>query len=692
MGRRNRQPTRWRWFGLLAALLPVVLILLLCCAEAFARAGGGGGYSGGRSGGGGGRSGGGGGDGAVFEILFWLVFRYPQVGVPVLIGVVAFVIYTKHAGTREYESGVIRRGSMVMDLNLREAMLGPLREADPAFDERAFAARVTLAFHKIQSAWADQQLAPVRPFISDGVHERFSLQFDEQRFLGYRNAMEDVVVHDVHIAQVQSDHLFDQVSVHVSASARDFKVSLRDGKVLTGSDDSGDFAEVWSFLRRRGVLTAAADKPGLIEGNCPNCGAGLEMNQNANCQHCGALLRSGQYDWVLAEITQESEWVAGRRTDLPSVARLVARDPNFNLQDLEDRASVMFWRRAAAERLGKVDPLRKIASATFSESYARQLRPRDDGTREYFGECAVGSVDTLGAILNAAGEWDYALVEVRWSGTAFHVSRDNKVRRTDDATLSRTVFELARRSSARSDAGHAISSAHCPSCGAPEAGGAGGACPFCGTVLNDGTRDWVLTAVRLPAEARRMLHEAVQEEEATRAAARVAAGEGARWSPSAAAAGTPGADSLGPLAVELPAAARPATSTAGLLAWMIHMALSDGQLDRREHDMLSRVAAKRAVPRARLEAMIAAARHEHVDLPQPADARQSREWIRAMASAALADGKLSKDEYHLLLSTGRRAGLAEYDVRALVRKLRADTFAVAKEALRNNDMGSGRPR
>ena len=43
------------------------------------------------------------------------------------------------------------------------------------------------------------------------------------------------------------------------------------------------------------------------------------MNQNANFAHCGAMLRSGQYDWVLAEITQDSEWVASQRTDLASV-------------------------------------------------------------------------------------------------------------------------------------------------------------------------------------------------------------------------------------------------------------------------------------------------------------------------------------------------------------------------------------
>src|SRR5439155_68413 len=83
------------------------------------------------------------------------------------------------------------------------------------------------------------------------------------------------------VVLVKSDHLFDTLAVRIAARASDFNVSLRDGSAISGSDDSGPFAEIWSFLRRRGTQTL--DKAGLIEGNCPNCGAAIEMNQNANC-------------------------------------------------------------------------------------------------------------------------------------------------------------------------------------------------------------------------------------------------------------------------------------------------------------------------------------------------------------------------------------------------------------------------
>ena len=79
-----------------------------------------------------------------------------------------------------------------------------------------------------------------------------------------------------------------------------------------------------------------------MEGHCPNCGAPIDINQNANCQHCKAFLRSGEYDWVLCEITQECEWQATKTTNLPGIQQTVERDPDFNTQELEDRTSVMF--------------------------------------------------------------------------------------------------------------------------------------------------------------------------------------------------------------------------------------------------------------------------------------------------------------------------------------------------------------
>src|SRR5437868_15062632 len=71
-------------------------LLLLLVSPAEARVGGGHSFSGGRGGGGGG--GGGGGD--LIFFLIRMLFYYPQIGVPVLILVIAFFIYSSYQKSR----------------------------------------------------------------------------------------------------------------------------------------------------------------------------------------------------------------------------------------------------------------------------------------------------------------------------------------------------------------------------------------------------------------------------------------------------------------------------------------------------------------------------------------------------------------------------------------------------------------
>ena len=490
-----------RWTAVAAAMF--VALLLLRPAVAHARAGGGGGFHGGSGGshgsGGGHGGGGGGGGGDAIELLFDLLrlvlfcFQHPAFGVPFAVVVAVVVVYFwRSAQTPATPSlpPAVTDGRAV----------DRLRAHDPAFDPDAFAQRVTAGFLKLQDAWCRQDLSAVRPFISDGVHERFSIQFAEQKAAGYHDQMDAVAVDSATVADAASDAVYDTVAVRVRARARDFRASRTDGSWVSGSRAVEPFAEVWSFLRRRGTATVAG-KPGLLEGNCPNCGAPIQVNESTNCASCGALLRSGEYDWVLAEITQESEWQPGAQSAVPGLDRLRERDADLNVQAIEDRTSVVFWRRAEADRVGKVDPIRKAATDDMCKQVAQQLRPGPDGHRSYTGECAVGSVDTVGFIPAAdpAG-LDRAVVDVYWTGRRFTTGNDGAPPRPGPESTVHTLLVLGRRADAVTEVAKGISSAHCPQCGAPESGGVGGSCDFCGAVLNDGSHGWVLVDL-LPADS-----------------------------------------------------------------------------------------------------------------------------------------------------------------------------------------------
>ncbi|HEX4795140.1 MAG TPA: TIM44-like domain-containing protein [Humisphaera sp.] len=641
------------------ALALAILALLLVPVIAFARAGGGEGYSGGGGGGHGG--GGGGGGGAIIWMiiqLFRLTLYYPYVGIPVWIIVIVFFIYVKNQGTQAYQSNVIRRGSAVIDSAQQSGAIEQLRAHDPLFDEGGFARRVDAAFRKIQQAWCDQNLDAVRAFISDGVHERFLLQFAEQRDAGWRDRMEGLTIQSIEIAQVESDGVYDVLSMRIAASAANYHESIATGKRLPGQIFPGEFAEVWTFIRRRGAHTVTG-KAGLIEGNCPNCGAPIEMNQSANCTHCKAQLRSGEYDWVLAEITQDQEWDASRAGEQPGVAQLRQTDPDLNASELEDRASVMFWRKAAADRLGKIDPLRKIASPAFAETYALQLRATDNGQRTFFGECAVGSVKLLG--VGANGPSEQAAVEIRWSAKRYISNRGQPATTNGENALFHTLFILSRNAGSKTDAGKGISSAHCPTCGAPYAGGGENACTYCGTVLNDGAHGWVLTDITARSEPRG--REVLQR--------------------------------LGHFGVDSPAAGNgqklPTPDRQGVLAWMIQVAGADGQIDPEERQLLMSTATRQNVSPAALDGMIAASARGALEAPAPADSNEALGWMGCLAETAMADGKISPEEFEVLQMVGEKVGVGDADIKLLINRVKAQRYEAAVTALREQKArGNGR--
>jgi predicted lipid-binding transport protein (Tim44 family) len=71
-----------------------------------------------------------------------------------------------------------------------------IQTLDPTFDPDHFKNRFQIAFHAIQNAWQNQDMRSVPHIVSDGIHERFSLQIQEQIDEGYRNKMDQIKVQD----------------------------------------------------------------------------------------------------------------------------------------------------------------------------------------------------------------------------------------------------------------------------------------------------------------------------------------------------------------------------------------------------------------------------------------------------------------------------------------------------------------
>ncbi len=537
-----------------------------------------------------------------------------------------------------------------------------IQTADPQFDAKRFLSRFSDAFMQIQTAWQKQDMRPVRHFVSDGILERFTLQLQEQRDMGYRDHMEQIRIRSSLLAEATTSDVFEVLTVQIEASAVDYRVSIESGKYLSGSRSPEQFLEYWSFVRRRGAETDTA-KQGLIEGHCPNCGDSISISQSENCPSCGALLRSGEYDWVLSEITQGCVWrPQNPREDAIARRYRQRRDPGFNVQHLEDRASVAFWRKAMADRLGDTRPLLKVATSEICHEYDAEYKKGNSGKeRRYLGGCSVGSVQLRGVVEEE--DSDYSLVMIHWSANEFGVNARGVVRDHAGWQRYRTLYVLRRYRGVHTNVQRAIDSAHCPNCGAPESDLASHACEFCEMVLNDGRHDWVLS------ECHAM----------TSGAAQTWLEKAKKTSRSSS---TPvGNDALGD--PEEP-------SYSDVLAWATSVFAADKVIDDRERQVIHQLAIKQQMPETMLAGLIDRALAGELDAPSPTPATR-RAWMEQMVDVALLDGQVQSDEQAVLLQLGRHAGLADTDVALLMAKRRAKRLREARRSEGNRRQSTNRP-
>ncbi|MBI5431477.1 MAG: TIM44-like domain-containing protein [Planctomycetes bacterium] len=622
-------------------LAPFVLPFVALASQA-----GGGGLFGGGSGSGGGDS-----DDGILWLFYWLLrlaIEVPVVGVPLLIVVAVVFLVGLRKGWWKHQERVIARTRPAREARASANVAAQLSNTDPSFDERAFLARVERAFGRAQSSWCAQELEPLRAFVSDGVYERFSLQIEQQKLEGWRQGIAGLRVGPLKLVSLETGPQFETLGVRIEFHGDIHRLDLRDGSRISGSRvPRADFVECWSFVRRRGARSLSQD--GLMEGRCPNCGATLALNQSALCGHCRCLVRSGRFDWVLAEITQASEWRPTHAAALPGLAELVARDPGFDVQMLEDRASMAFWRLRAAERVGDARPLTRIATAGTCESLAPRFSAA--APRERFVDSAVGSVNLLGVLRDDAD--DRAVVEVVWDGRRERIDARGERELDDSRRLRRTLLVFARGLGESTQVDATFTTATCRGCGAHDAGGTEPACAFCGAPRTGDRSAWLVAEVAergsdVAEELVRTLGQRARD-----ARAREGDALHARVSPE---------------------------SAAGLLVWAAELARADGEVDDREQRALRALAARLRVAPERVDEILDGERVPPA--PSARDRGEAAAWYATLVELALEDGSLTRAERGFLTRAASHLGIGYRESEDVLRAARAHLFGEAREARR----------
>lgn len=611
-----------RW---ITRLSPVVLCLLaLAATSAFARIGGGESFDSGNS-----SSDSGGGDiGWIIEILFWLILEHPTIGIPLtIIAIIGFVIWNNSkAGDRSTRKAIdqaeAERRTQVSAAAV-EGWVSSLKAKDPGFDLIKFLDRTKRQFLELQDAWFKRNLEPVRKYLSDATFQRLVVQLKLMDLLGVRDAIADPQVLDLQIIGLEQDESFDTVHIRVTAQLRDSEAPTtatdEQALAIARRADFEKFIEVWTFVRKPGTQTKVEGD--LSQGRCPNCGAPFAGGAANTCEFCGAIVNSGNYDWVLSEITQGSQH---QRRPLPpeGLVRARQRDPELTTEALEDRASLVFWKWVEAQSLGDASRLAKYAGPEFTAEVRSGLEQlTSSGRQKYFIDCAVGGVNTQ-QVTQENGK-DVAAIEIKWSAK-IGIGPRGKKPPTLPSQPQRYVMLLERAVGAKSSASTGMSTNRCPQCAAPLTDNGQPSCEFCGAVLNSGERDWVLR-------------------------------DFGSWEWWRSKGGQPAASRAAPLAARVP----DRDERERLVYMMAVMAKADGVVDAKERELLRMMSQRWSVPWANIELALNASNDSLFNQLLAKGSVEAEAFLKELVDVAMADGKVDAKERRLLERAAQHLGVAD---------------------------------
>jgi predicted lipid-binding transport protein (Tim44 family) len=137
-----------------------------------------------------------------------------------------------------------------------EAGISHIQSLDPNFNPAGFKDWAQDIFFKIQAAWMNQDLSPIRPFLADQMKEIFNSDLEAMKAKNQVNRLENIAVRSVDITEAWQEEGKDFVTVLFYANLLDYTVDKTTGALVSGSKtEPVKFREFWTFMRPVGGRT-----------------------------------------------------------------------------------------------------------------------------------------------------------------------------------------------------------------------------------------------------------------------------------------------------------------------------------------------------------------------------------------------------------------------------------------------------
>lgn len=355
--------------------------------------------------------------------------------------------------------------------------------ANPGFNKEEFKGKVKIAFMAIQDAWMQQNLSKVRNWISDGVYQRFNLQFEMMKQLGQKNLLSNISIQQITFIKTQVESTYSTLTVSVKFKLDDKFISEKMPKL--NESYSGDEAlEYWTFVKKSGPI----NKDLYHDNSCPNCGNELNKDggEVSKCPSCSTVTYLGDYDWVLSEITQEDDYEDDTDFDAnDKKLEALRKEEEFCIQNMEDKASNAFVHYLFASAWNKSSHFKRFA---IDEVIAKLDTENDEPyiyNRVYLNRVTYSEYTFEGNTHHLNFTVVYSSQRVQLKNYKVKELDDDIETRWGSLTLSRNVGAKSKSK---------LWSHECANCGAPYTDTTSSTCSYCNAKINSTSQDWVVTA------------------------------------------------------------------------------------------------------------------------------------------------------------------------------------------------------
>lgn len=418
---------------------------------------------------------------SLFDIPSWV---FVSVG---CVGFVLFVFIKNIENKQKQEERKQKQNSSTSSSKNTQSKLvidNEFLDTNPGFDKQVFKNKVKTAFLGIQEAWTNQNLSNVRYWISDGIYQRFTIQFKMMHELGQKNIISNITIYSISFVKSNIEGNYSSITVSIKFKMDDQFISEKLPKLNQSFIDEVA-TEYWTFIKKSGT-----EKADLYHNtNCPNCGNNLSKNggEVSKCPSCQTVTYFGDYDWILCEITQESDFEKHPELQNNHLLQAIYQEEDFSIQNMEDKASNAFVHYLYATAQHKQSHFARFATDSVINTMQQSITKPIIYNRFYMNSVNCSNYSQQ--------ENTHALdFDIRYTAQTVELSNNTIIEQTNSTQEKLVKLTLSREIGKKSTKSNYWSH-ECPSCGAPYKNTYSINCSYCNEKTNVTKYDWVVTNI-----------------------------------------------------------------------------------------------------------------------------------------------------------------------------------------------------